>query len=454
MSVSAPERPREGEDLFEGLPGPAGGPAWVAAVIDAARTDPTGEPLRAALDARLGPPADRREKRARLDPHLSDRNLLLTTLSGAITVGDGAAFLTLNIRNAVRGGTSRDVLEQAIGPLLSVLGPPSGPVVNRVQSGPARDAIQRVPTSAATHQPPGSRPGPVESAYDPQGPFRIPDRAVHCAQGLIAAPLFPRGEDARGPGPVRVPRALPPPPEGRGPDAIRAWLRGEPVLTDSLGVRAGLIELGDPGDLMEIESEFHTDPAAALRLYRARDPVADGTADAAWCARLGFDLGRFGVTHERAVGVLSEALARQLAAEPDRSGPLMREGAVLTVREELAEAVCGLIDAEADYLSDGPSDPSGPPQNLMGSFSPNADLSRGRCLDRALFLHLNAGVPLGGALRQSLTEFRLAQAVRANPAAPSPELDRRYERDPALPLAELSGLVPIIRIGYTEPVLT
>ena len=453
MSVEAPPRPRDGADLFVGLPGPAGGAAWVAALIEAARTDATAERLRAALDARLGAPDERQEKRARLEPLLASAPALLITLAGAVRIGDGAGLLTLYIRNAVRGGTSRELLEQAFGPLLSVIAGPERAGVRPGVAGPARPSPPQAPPAARSPAPRAQAAPSSAPAYDPHGPFRIPDRVVRFGEGLLAAPLFGRGGEARGPGPVRVPQALPPPPEGRGPDAVRAWLRGEPVFTDTLGVRAGLIELGDPGDLMEIESEFHTDPAAALRLYKARAPVGGGTADAAWCARLGRDLGRFRVTHEGGVEALAEALARQLAAEPAGPGPLMREGAVLTVREELAEAVCGVIDAEREFLDDGPSDPSGPAQNLMGAFSPNGDLSRGRCLDRALFLHLNAGAPVGTALRQSMTEFRIAQALRENPLAPFLIVSDRFERDPALPLRELCGRAPIVRIGYTEPAL-
>ncbi|WP_145693572.1 hypothetical protein [Gemmobacter caeni] len=205
---------------------------------------------------------------------------------------------------------------------------------------------------------------------------------------------------------------------------------------------------------MEIEAEFQSDPVAALRIYKARSPVADGTPDAAWCGRLGRDIGRFSVSHEAGVIALARAVVTLLESqEPDRIAPLRAAGANLTVREELAEAVCGVIDTELDYLSDGPSEAGGPPQNLMGSFSPNASLTEGRCLERALRLHLTASVPLGTALRQSLTEFRVAQAMRENPNAPFQTLNERFERDPALPLAELSGRVPIVRIGYTEPTL-
>lgn len=269
---------------------------------------------------------------------------------------------------------------------------------------------------------------------------------------IISAPLFTAHRSGRAPGPVRVPSILPPPPETRDGDMIRSWLRGNPVRPDTIGVSAGLLVTGEPGDLMEIEAEFQSDPIAALRIYKARGPVADGTDDAAWCGRLGRDIGRYTVTHEAAVVALASSLAVVMREQgEDRIAPLLAAGATLIVREELAEAVCGLLDAEAEYISDGPVTADGPPQNLMGSFSPNADLRAGQCLDRAIRLHLVASVPFGTALRQSLTEFRIAQALRENPNAPFQALNDRFERDPALPLEELCGRVPIVRLGYTEP---
>jgi len=242
------------------------------------------------------------------------------------------------------------------------------------------------------------------------------------------------------------------PPKTTDPELIRSWLRGEPAFLDSIGISCGLLETGDPGDLMELDAEFHADPYAALRLYKARDQVADGTADAAWCARLGRDIGRFGVTHDRAVDILADTLSRYLRThDPERSAVLLRAGAILKVKEQLAEAVCGLIDAEQDFISDGPRDVSGPPQNLLGSFTATADLSGGLCLERAFFIHLMSSVPFGTAMRQSVTEFRVAQAIRENPEAPFAFLIRRYDIDAALPLSELSGREAIVRLGFTEP---
>lgn len=454
MTAAAPDRPRERGDLFDRLPGPAGGPAWLDAVIDSVRSPASADGLRRALDVRLGSAEEREAKRRLLLPRLPSHRSLLSDLAGAITVEDGADNLVRILRAAITGGTSRELLERDLIPLLELIAPSHAAAPSPRPAGADRgpERPQELPQTArpasSSHVGPQTRP-----CFDPDGPFRVPDRVARFGEGLLAAPLFSGGGPDRGPGPVRVPSALPGPPHNGTAEQVRAWIRGEPVFTDSLGVRAGLLSLGDPGDLMEIESEFHTDPRAALRLYKARPPLADGTADAAWCARLGRDIGRFGITHERAVEALAAALARHLSRDPERVAPLRGRGAVLIVREELAEAVCGLLDAEQDHLSDGPADTSGPPQNLMGSFSPSGNLSEGRCLDRALFLNLEASVPLGAAMRQSITEFRLAQALRANPAAPPPELDRRHERDPALPLAELSGLVPIVRIGYTDPVL-
>lgn len=300
--------------------------------------------------------------------------------------------------------------------------------------------------------------GKPHAEHKPQiDKFRVLDAPVRSSQDegdLITVPLFAAAPSGRPPGPVRLPSALPPPPDTQDADRIRGWLRGEPSWPDAIGVSAGLLFGGEAGDLMELEAAFHTDALSALWIYKARSGVSDGTADAAWCGRLGRDIGRFTVTHDDGVLALARTLANILSEQgAERIAPLVALGANLTVREELAEAVCGLIDAERDYLDDAPASVDGPPQNLLGAFSPSGSLAGGRCLERALRLHLSAAVPLGTAMRQSLSEFRLAQALRANPSAPYQVLAARYERDPAYPLEELSGQVAIIRIGYTEPPL-
>jgi hypothetical protein len=314
------------------------------------------------------------------------------------------------------------------------------------------DTRRQDPTRAASTAGTANRAEPEKGAANGFVLLKGPVSTSYPEGTIISAPLFPANRSGRAPGPVRVPAILPPPPDTRDGDVIRSWLRGDPVRPDMIGVSAGLLVTGEPGDLMEIEAEFQSDPVAALRIYKARGPVADGTEDAAWCGRLGRDLGRFTVTHEAGVVALATSLAAVMREQgEERIAPLLAAGANLTVREELAEAVCGLIDAEVEYVSDGPATADGPPQNLMGSFSPNADLRPGQCLDRAIRLHLVASVPFGTALRQSLTEFRIAQALRENPNAPFQALNDRFERDPALPLEELCGRVPIVRLGYTEP---
>lgn len=364
------------------------------------------------------------------------------------------------LENAVKTRTSEDLMQRAMGVVLTVLTDPQGRNMKAAVSGDneltgasGKLSRQREPLEQAADL---TGAGPETQGYDPHGAFRIPDRVVRCGpeEGSLAAPLFPVTPSEHGAGPVRVPAALLAPPDTSDPELIQGWLRGTPSFPDSLAVRAGLLDHGDPGDLMEIEAEFHADPKGALRLYKAAAPTDDGTADAAWCARLGRDVGRFGVTHERGVEILAQALRDQMASWPSsRVAPLKRAGSILVVREEMAEAVCGLIDAEAEFLEDGPQDPTGPEQNLLGAFSPSCDLSHGLCLKRALILHVTAGVPMGGAMRQSLSEFRLAQAMCENPDAPIDFVSRRFDLDPALPLAELCGREPIIRIGFTEPAL-
>jgi hypothetical protein len=419
--------------------------------------------LRSVLEGRLGGESARRERQRALRSALPSENALFGSLIDTLSLKNTfevASEMTRILGAAVERGTSDELMRRAIAVVLGAIEVAVGPDRERPEAGPASrvPSVQEArtqPVRSATQTARASTAAALPG-YDPHGPFRIPDRVVRFGEldELLAAPFFPASGGASGAGPIRTPSALPPPPETDDPDLIRGWLRGLPAFADSIAVRAGLLDFGDPGDLMEIEAEFHTDPKAALRLYKAVTPVRDGTADAAWCARLGRDIGRFGVTHEGGVEVLASQLRALIGQGPaDRYAPLARSGAVLVVREELAEAVCGLIDAEAEFLEDGPADTSGPDQNLLGSFSPSCDLSRGRCLERALGLHLVAGQSMGSAMRQSLTEFRIAQALRENPEAPISFINDRFDLDAALPLSELCGREPIVRIGLTMPAL-
>ena len=422
-----------------------------------------------SLNERIGGGMSRLKMQTALRKELPQTQPLFRELIDVLTLPEKeevASEMVRILKNAVDTRTSDDLMRRAMGVVLTVMTDPQGRNVQASVSGDSKRGLDsgkrsgrldRVESRAPFVRDEPSEVRPEPRGYDPHGAFRIPDGVIRFGPegGLLVAPLFPVTPSEHGSGPVRVPAVLPPPPETEDPELIRGWLRGLPAFPDSLSVRAGLLDHGDPGDLMEIEAEFHADPKGALRLYKAVDPVSDGTEDAAWCARLGRDIGLFGVTHERGVEILAQALRDQMTRWASAgAGPLKRAGSVLVVCEELAESVCGVIDAEADYLEDGPQDPTGPEQNLLGAFSPKCDLSRGRCLERALILHLTAGVPMGGALRQSVTEFRIAQALRVNPDAPIDVLDRRLDLDPALPLAELCGQEPIIRIGFTEPALT
>lgn len=433
----------------------------------AVMSDAGREKVRSVLVRRLPDRTSRQKTQNDLNSELPESEALSRMLLGALSLksaSEAADEMVRILGVAADSSTSEDVMRRAMRVVLRAVTHPDGPGAYApdpadpagVRSTPAQPARpltgEARPVPADPRPPAPVRPRPP--AYDPHGRFRIPDRVVRFGEfdDQLAAPLFAASDGARGAGPVRIPSALPAPPETDDPDLIRGWLRGVPAFPDSLAVRAGLLDLGDPGDLMEIEAEFHTDPKAALRLYKAARPVMDGTADAAWCARLGRDIGRFGITHERAVEALARLLGDKIRQGPaDRYAPLARSGAVLVVREELAEAVCGLIDAETEFLEDGPGQAGGPEQNLLGAFSPSCDLSRGRCLERALGLHLVAGLPMGSAMRQSLTEFRIAQALREKPEAPLNFLNDRFDLDAALPLSELCGREPIVRIGLTMP---
>lgn len=429
-------------------------------LLEAIRSREGREKLGSALATRLGDREERQRRQAVLTEGPLLDSLLFQNLAGAMTLKNtySAARELVRIMSAAGDtDTSTPLMARAMGAVLEAV---TGRSVRPDHLPPAPAAPQPRPSTPREPSTRSSAAVPASASagdHDLTGAFKVPDGVVRAGPdgGMIVAPLYVASGGNRGPGPVRVPSALPPPPDASDPELIRGWLRGVPAFTDSLGVRAGLLDSGDAGDLMELEAEFHADPKGALRLYRAAAPISDGTPDAAWCARLGHDLGRFGVTHDQGVAALAEALRDHPALRrEDRSAPLVQGGAVLVVREELAEAVCGLLDAEADFLEDGPGDTSGPPQNLLGAFSAKGELSRpGMCLERALTLHLSGAVALGTALRQAVTEFRIAQALRDNPDAPVPALDARFEADPAMPLAELAGRAPIVRIGWSEPAL-
>lgn len=488
----------QSDDLFSRI-GERGGPDEAVSTLLSLMTERRGKgAFLQALLARIGDdPARMRQAQRVRDLVRTDGRFLADTVATNLALtpaGEAARQVTDILYRNVEGGISPERIRPVLHALVEVLlisspAPPAHPaskgavpVLRSGQDGDRSDtqpvppgpAPDPVPVSVARPAVPPAVPTPIAAPVSgptsgqPSAPQTVavtvrrePDLTVplsgpvRSADGTrIFAPLFAGLRSARAPGPVRLPASLPPPPATGDPEMIRSWLRGEPVWSDMIGVCGLLLQSGDQGDLMELESEFHTDPAAALRLYKARDPIADGAVDATWCARLGYGVGGFWVTHEAGVMALSAALARHLTrTEPDRAAPLISAGANITVREELAEAVCGLLDVERDYVQDGPSDTGGREQNLIGSFSPNASLVGGQCLERALILHLVSSVPFGSAMRQSLTEFRLAQALRANPNAPFPVLTDRYERDPIFPLEELAGLVPIVRIGYTEPAL-
>lgn len=261
---------------------------------------------------------------------------------------------------------------------------------------------------------------------------RVPD-----APETIRVNLYPENDAGDMSDALGLPAALPPPPKTPDFDALAGWLSGTTTGEVGYGVVSAVFEKGNPEDVMEIESRLHEDPRAALRKYKIRKPCGEGEEGASWCARLGRDLGAFRYTHEQGVEAFAAAMRRTLdALDHARAAPL-RHGALLVVREPLAEAVCGLMDAEAVFLEDGPEKPEGPDQNLAGCIAPNADLTRPCALDRALYLHVSASVQLGDAMRQAITEFRCAQGVRALGEEVSPAVNARFDNDPASYLEDL-----------------
>lgn len=236
---------------------------------------------------------------------------------------------------------------------------------------------------------------------------------------------------------IRLPNALPPPP--REGDLVD-WFHGKPSTPAGYAVRSGLLDSCSPVDLFEIEAELLA--GGSLPHYmRDLSPVSDGAEDAAWCARLGRDLGRYTHTHEVAVEALAASFRRTLSSLYPHGAEVLRvAGAVLNVMEPLAEAIASLLDAEQEFISDGPIEATGPAQNLLGAPWPRGDLSRPCSLDRAVHIHLLGAVPLGEAMRQALWEFRTAQAVRVMGLDASLLVSARFEADPGAFFAALTAL--------------
>lgn len=255
--------------------------------------------------------------------------------------------------------------------------------------------------------------------------------------GNLTCLLFEAGDDAAAkPSIIRLPSALPPPPsEGDLVD----WFHGKPSTPAGYAVRSGLIDHCSPVDLFEVEAELLA--GGALPHYmRDLSPVSDGAEDAAWCARLGRDLGRNTHTHGVAVEALAASFRRTLTSlHPDRAEVLRAAGSALSVTEPLAEAVASLLDAEHEFIADGPSEATGPAQNLLGAPWWRGDLSRPCSLDRAVHIHLLGCTPLGEAMRQALWEFRTAQAVRVMGLDASLLVSARFEADPGAFFATLTA---------------
>ncbi|WP_127562822.1 hypothetical protein [Nioella ostreopsis] len=263
------------------------------------------------------------------------------------------------------------------------------------------------------------------------------EMASHEGHPVLAARLFePDTTRTVLPSIIRLPNALPPPP--REGDLVD-WFHGKPSTPAGYAVRSGILDHCSPVDLFEVETELLA--GGALPHYmRVLSAVSDGAEDAAWCARLGRDLGRYTHTHEVAVEALAASFRRTLSSlYPDRADVLRVAGAVLNVTEPLAEAVASLLDAEHEFIADGPSEATGPAQNLLGAPWPRGDLSRPCSLDRAVHIHLLGAVPLGEAMRQALWEFRTAQAVRVMGLDASLIVSARFEADPGAFFAALTA---------------
>lgn len=290
------------------------------------------------------------------------------------------------------------------------------------------------------------------------GPASRPEQAANGARNAwrdeiaaigtcYTAQVFaPAAHPAAGAGIMRLPASLLPPPceppaadVQSHADALVSWLNGVPWSDTAFALRAHVIDKASSEDLMEIESELHVATSAITQTYGAQPPVASGADDAQWCARLGRDIGRFDHSCQRAVDIFATRLALALRASGRPVAPLEAAGADIVVPEAFADALAGFLDAEAEYIADGPGETSGPAPDIRGSVSPRNDLGTPFCLDRAIFLHVSARTPMGTAMSQALWELRHAQATRLSPDLSLSEFEARYAMDPAAYLADLAG---------------
>lgn len=233
---------------------------------------------------------------------------------------------------------------------------------------------------------------------------------------------------------MKLPGILPPPPLNGSPESYGAWLEGDVWNPLAITLKLDLKDGDNLDDLIEMQSEFYALPESAVKTYSARNPADPevGRAHAHFLHYAARDLARVTHSYDRGVEILAKAVARYFEEnEPGSADFLNRVGYTFKCDTQLIDTVCGALDIQAFFLSDGPANAGqGPLSDLRGAISPASRLDVPYLLDRALLLHFGSGVPLSSGLHDILIELRHAQLCRHIGRDVSPfEFDPVFKRD-------------------------
>lgn len=178
-----------------------------------------------------------------------------------------------------------------------------------------------------------------------------------------------------------LPSALPFPPDDAN---FIDWLQGLPSTPAGYAIRAGVLDKYSREDIFVMQSEFIAEMGLPVCLCPRRT-LPDGVRGATWCMHLRRKIASFRHSPAEATQLLTRAFRRALKeGAGHKIYPLRAAGAVMTVTPLLAEAVAGLLDAEAILFVGSPGRPS--------------------LLEAAVRRHLKLAVPLGDALQAALND--------------------------------------------------
>lgn len=233
---------------------------------------------------------------------------------------------------------------------------------------------------------------------------------------------------------MKLPGILPPAPLAGTSEHYGAWLDGDVWNPLAISLKLDLKDGDNLDDLFEMQSEFYALPESAMKTYSARSPAnpETGRTHAQFIHYAARDLGRVSHTYDVGKEMLAKAVARYFEEnEPSSADFLNRVGYTFKCGTELIDTVCGALDIQDFFLSDGPAEAGqGPLSDLRGAISPAARLDVPYLLDRVLLLHFGSGVSICSAMHDTLIELRHAQLCRHIGRDVSPfEFDPAFKRD-------------------------